>query len=310
MPGQLFTQPKPESCPSVSVATASVSTSATTNETWKFLNSLTLDNQPKATLVNLFPSSGVQASAAAAPSTYTSTSSATAAASASSLAPAASHTDYPTVNMADLPGLAFGAFSSNQGMLGGVNQDPSSSSFGVTSVVQSSQFKVEEELELGEELEFPSFSEERSGLDSINIEDFQSLLAEASQHPAGIIGVGVAGAQQASSCHMPSTMPCGDGGCGGTTMVNLASQVESAIGHHMGNGGIGISNAPSSGAPSATLMDYPESLAMLLHSNDYSAGTGSPMGSHGPNLDLDMMDSTDEERIMSIFPGFMSTNPT
>ncbi|KAL2079089.1 hypothetical protein ACEWY4_024833 [Coilia grayii] len=302
-PGQLFTQPKPEASTSSS-SSVSVSASAS-NDPWKFLNSLTLDNQPKATLVaNLFPT---QAPATAPSATAPSTSQ-----------------DYPTVNMADLHGFSFSAFNSTQDVGGtnaagrsngaeqsgsgatvagvisaavaaAANQEAQAQAFG--SGVQASQFKVEAALGDEDLPEFPSFSDQQASgtLESINIDEFQTLLAEAT----GMVGA------QPSSCQMTSGTGMTSGAnmtCGGA-VTNLVSQVESAVGNHTGNG-----------PATATFMEYPASLASLLQ-NDYSTGSPGMAANAGPvSLDLDM-DSIDEDRLMSIFncgtqPTFLSGNPT
>uniref|UniRef100_A0A8C7MNP6 V-rel avian reticuloendotheliosis viral oncogene homolog A n=1 Tax=Oncorhynchus kisutch TaxID=8019 RepID=A0A8C7MNP6_ONCKI len=94
-PGKLFqTQPKAEA-------------SSTAAETWKFLNSLTLDSQPKA-----------------------------------SAATAASSQAFSTVNLLDFNGFAFHNFACPQEPVSAAPTPEPTSTFGV----QGSQFKVDEEL--------------------------------------------------------------------------------------------------------------------------------------------------------------------
>lgn len=85
VPGQLFL-PKTE---------AASATTTVPNDTWKFLTSLTLDNQPKATPVKYFTTE-------VPPSLST------------SLVPSSTAQDYPTVNLADLRDLTFGGFPTAQ----------------------------------------------------------------------------------------------------------------------------------------------------------------------------------------------------
>lgn len=109
-------------------------------DTWKFLQSLTVDSQPKAVAVSSFTSQSV--------------------------APAGLTQDFPTVNLSDLHDFSnFNApepmnTPSAVGNAGGVSQDMQNT-IGV--------FRVDDELP-----EFPSFSEvQNTDVDNINIEDFQ-----------------------------------------------------------------------------------------------------------------------------------------
>lgn len=134
-PGQLFTQPAQSSLkmePATSVA-----------DTWKFLQSLTVDSQPKAVAVSSFTSQSV--------------------------APAGLTQDFPTVNLSDLHDFTLNNFIAPEqintagavGNAGGVSQDMQNALGGA--------FRVDDELP-----EFPSFSEvQNSDVDNINIEDFQ-----------------------------------------------------------------------------------------------------------------------------------------
>ncbi|KAK6278338.1 hypothetical protein J4Q44_G00391470 [Coregonus suidteri] len=177
-PGQLFqTQPKAEA-------------SSTTAETWKFLNSLTLDSHPKATPVASF-TTNPQASAAT---------------SSSSSAQA-----FSTVNLSDLHGFAFSTFACPQEPVSAAATPEPTSTFGV----QGSQFKVDEELP-----EFPSFSEvQPSGtLDSINVDDFQALLGQSGLAGEGPGSSGPSAPQ--APCQLPSTISCG-----GSTWMNYPNSI-------------------------------------------------------------------------------------
>ncbi|XP_055756598.1 transcription factor p65-like [Salvelinus fontinalis] len=188
-PGQLFqTQPKAEA--------------STTAETWKFLNSLTLDSQPKATPVASF-TTNPQASAAT----------------------AASSQAFPTVNLSDLQGFSFHTFVCPQEPVSAAATPEPTSSFGV----QGSQFKVDEELP-----EFPSFSEAQPAgtLDSINIDDFQAMLGQSCLAGEGPKS-SEASAPQAP-CHLPSTNNVAQNqadlanhhiSCGSSTWMNYPNSI-------------------------------------------------------------------------------------
>lgn len=142
-PGQLFTQPAQSSLkiePATSVA-----------DTWKFLQSLTVDSEPKAVAVSSFTSQ--------------------------SIAPASLTQDFPTVNLSDLHDYTLNSFIASEqinpagavGNTGGVSQDMQNALGGAFRVDDT--FRVDDELP-----EFPSFSEvQNSDVDSINIniDDFQ-----------------------------------------------------------------------------------------------------------------------------------------
>lgn len=112
-------------------------------DTWKFLQSLTVDSQPKAVAVSSFTSQSV--------------------------APTGLTQDFPTVNLSDLHDFTLNNFIAPEqintagavGNAGGVSQDMQNALGGA--------FRVDDELP-----EFPSFSEvQNSDVDNINIEDFQ-----------------------------------------------------------------------------------------------------------------------------------------
>ncbi|XP_059361732.1 transcription factor p65 [Carassius carassius] len=130
-PGQLFSASAPSS----------------SSDTWKFLQSLTVDSQPKA-----------------ASSSFTS----------QSAAPSVLTQDFPTVNLSDLHD--FNSFMSHDQMSAPAAAEPVQSTAAPDSF-SSGPFRVEADDELPE---FPSFSEVHgSDVDNINIEDFQALLVQS-----------------------------------------------------------------------------------------------------------------------------------
>lgn len=156
-PGQLFTvQPKVESSPSTSAATS--------NHTWRIMESLNLGPQSKATAVPSFP--GVQTPASSSSS-----------AASSSNATSALNQDFSTVNLSDLheffPNMAQEAASSQ----GNTASSQASSSF----TLQASQFRVEPPIAEDDIPEFPSFPEPQATgtLDNIDMGDFEDLLNPA-----------------------------------------------------------------------------------------------------------------------------------
>ncbi|XP_067117964.1 transcription factor p65 isoform X1 [Osmerus mordax] len=127
-PGHLFSN-QPEVAP------------ATTNQTWNFLSSLTLDSQPKATPVSSY-STQVRASAAEASTTQA----------------------YPTVNFLDIPGFSFCTFPSEPQ----VNMPQKGPSVGDNPELR---FDAEDLCE------FPSFDVGSQGnLESLNMDDVRALL--------------------------------------------------------------------------------------------------------------------------------------
>ncbi|KAL0970400.1 hypothetical protein UPYG_G00241420 [Umbra pygmaea] len=195
--GQLFqSQPKVE---------ATSSTGSTTAETWKFLNSLTLDSQPKATPVSSF--NNIQAP------TVTALSSSSQA--------------FPTVNLSDLHGFTFPNYSSSQeSASAAAGPEPAS-----TSGAQGSQFRVEPE----DDDEFPSFSETQNNsgtLDSLNLEDFQALLFPCRLPTNNNV---------ASSAGQIHADPVSHNSCVGSTWMNYPNSIanllqsEGMIEHSHGN---------------------------------------------------------------------------
>ncbi|KAM3857838.1 transcription factor p65 [Diretmus argenteus] len=143
-PGQLFVQPKVEASPSVSTTT--------TNQTWKFMEGLTLDPPSKATLVSSYTLSQVSASSTA-------------------------NQDYSTVNLSDLHDFSFPTFPLT------APQEPAASQGSTASLQhsfthQSSQFRVDAALMDEDIPEFPSFSEAQATgtLDSLIMDDFEDLM--------------------------------------------------------------------------------------------------------------------------------------
>uniref|UniRef100_A0A4W5Q732 V-rel avian reticuloendotheliosis viral oncogene homolog A n=1 Tax=Hucho hucho TaxID=62062 RepID=A0A4W5Q732_9TELE len=210
-PGQLFqTQPKAE--PS----------SSNPAETWKFLNSLTLDSQHKATPVARF-TTNPQAQASAATSQA-----------------------FPTVNLSDLHGFTFSTFASPQEPVSAAATPEPTSTFGV----QDSQFRVDGPM-VDEELpEFPSFSEvHQSGtLDNINIDDFQAMLVQS-----GLAGEGPGNSRAPVSqapCHLPAINPVVNNSCGGSTWMNYPNSIVNLL-HSEGM----IDSSPGNSSQPAVLDD-------------------------------------------------------
>lgn len=256
---------------------AASTTASVSNDTWKFLPSLTLDNQPKATPVNLFTSQ--------APVSTTT-------------GPGVSSTaqDYPTVNLADLHGLTFGGFPTAQdsGLVNAAsrsNRETSNAAVGSQSHQASMAPDPAQDFTYSDEdlPEFPSFSDQQSSgnLDNI-LDEFQTLLAQTNE--TAITAATVIGAQ-ASGCQLTSSIPCS------TAATNMAHPVA----NHMGND-----------STTTTLMNYPASLANLLHSD---CSISSPNVPQIP-ISLDDMDmnSIDDDRLMSILncnqAGFLEGHPT
>ncbi|XP_073330566.1 transcription factor p65 isoform X2 [Pagrus major] len=146
--GQLFSvQPKVEASPSISAAT--------TNQTWRIMETLNLGPQPKATPVPSFMMSQT-------------------ASSSSSATPSTVNQEYSTVNLSDLNEF-FPNISST------IAQEPAASQGSTASSQTSSsftQFRVDAPLVDDDIPEFPSFSEAQAQgtLDNLNMDDFEDLL--------------------------------------------------------------------------------------------------------------------------------------
>lgn len=175
-PSQLFSvQPKVEASPSIS--------SATTNQTWRIMESLSLGSQPKATPVPNFTMSQ-------APSSCSSTTTSTA------------NQDYSTVNLSDLheffPNISSGIAQEQAASQASTAPSQATSSF----TLQGSQFRVDAPLVDDDIPEFPSFSEAREcNLESLNMDDFEDLLSPPLMNESG--GNGTSMSAQAS-CQQPA----------------------------------------------------------------------------------------------------------
>ncbi|XP_068164034.1 LOW QUALITY PROTEIN: transcription factor p65 [Antennarius striatus] len=152
-PSQLFSvQPKVEAAPSIC--------DATTTQTWRIMETLTL-NQPKATPVSNFSVGQVPTSSATPSSTTTRT----------------VNQDFSTVSLTDLhkyfPNISSTMSQEQVSQVSTASPQPSSSF-----PHQSSQFRVDAPLVDDDIPEFPSFSEAQAQgtLDSLNMDDFDDLL--------------------------------------------------------------------------------------------------------------------------------------
>ncbi|XP_075943186.1 transcription factor p65 isoform X1 [Anarhichas minor] len=152
-PGQVFSvQPKVE----VSIS------AATTNQTWRIMESLNLGPQPKATPVPTFTPCS---------STITST----------------ANQDFSTVNLSDLHQF-FPNLSSAMAQETAASQGSSASSqTGIPFTLPGSQFRVDAPLADDDIPEFPSFSEAQGQgvLDNLNMDDFEDLLNPALMNESG-----------------------------------------------------------------------------------------------------------------------------
>ncbi|KAM4611935.1 transcription factor p65 isoform 2-T2 [Polymixia lowei] len=148
-PGQLFSvQPKVEAPPTVSTTT--------TSQTWEFMETLTLESQPKATPVSNYSLNQASASSTS-----------------------AANQDYSTVNLSDLPDFAFPTFSSTAAHEPAASQGTTASSQTSSSfTLQGSQFRADAPLVEDDIPEFPSFSETQATgtLESLIMDDFEELL--------------------------------------------------------------------------------------------------------------------------------------
>ncbi|KAJ8405402.1 hypothetical protein AAFF_G00318750 [Aldrovandia affinis] len=258
-PGQLFfSQPKVETVP--------------TSDTWQFLNSITLESQPKATPV-------------------TSLSGPTPA------PPTAPLQDYRTVNLSDLYGFSFPACSSAQatgsgvgggagivdgggcgGVGAGVPEAVTPSEPGTSFAVLGSRFRTDHVL-CDEELpEFPSLIDGHASgtLDSINTEEFQALLGQSGL-AGGATGAGVGLGNPGGACTLPPSSV--------SSSTTLNPPDLSASNHLCGG----------------TWMNYPNSILSLLQIDSMMEGPVATPPSLPVGLDdLDGLSSMDEDRLMSI----------
>ncbi|XP_015227150.1 PREDICTED: transcription factor p65 isoform X1 [Cyprinodon variegatus] len=187
--------------------------------------------------------------------------------------------DYSTVNLSDLHEF-FPNISSTMAQESAAPQGAPSQTGG-SFPLQEQQFRVEAPLADDDIPEFPSFSDAQvpGTLDSLNMDDFEDLLNPA---PA---------TSMLSSSH--------HGGLSGSAQSSAASQ----------NPSDSVSN------PGSTYMNYPNSIANLLRSEDMIVLASN--NNQQPTVldDLDVLMSADEERLISIFnsgsqPGFVSGHPT
>lgn len=257
-PGQLFSvQPKVESSPS--------SSAATTNQTWRIMESLNLGPQSKATAVPSFP--GVQTQAA-----VSSSSSSSAASTANTTS--ALNQDFSTVNYSDLheffPNISSVMAQEAASSQGSTASSQASSSF----TLQGSQFRVEPPIVEDDIPEFPSFPEPQATgtLDNIDMGDFEDLL-----NPALIAD-------------------CGNG-------ASMLGQLSCQQGVPPGSAGAAAANSSSdpTGNPGSTWMNYPNSIVNLLQNEAMIEPL--PNSNHRPQVldEFDELMSADEDRLISIF---------
>ncbi|KAI1898514.1 hypothetical protein AGOR_G00073140 [Albula goreensis] len=265
-PGQLFSpQPKAETVP--------------TSETWQFLNSLTLESQPKATPVTTLSAPG--------PSSATAT---------------ALSQDYHTVNLTDLYGFNFPAVSSTQDTSSGFRDGSStidgdgckgagvgvgvpeaaaaSSEPGILFGVLGERFRTDHVLGDEELTDFPSVTDGHiSGtLDSINTEEFQALL----------------GQNELAKDKVGSKASLGNTG-GACSLLPSSSPSCSTAQNHTD-----LSSSNHNGV--RTWMNYPNSILSLLQDEGMIDG---PVASpHSLSIvvpdDLDDLSCMDDDRLMSI----------
>ncbi|KAK1890113.1 Transcription factor p65 [Dissostichus eleginoides] len=228
-PGQLFSvQPKMEPV-----------SAATTNQTWKIMESLRLGSQPKATPVPNFTMSQAPSS------TTTST----------------ANQDYSTVNLADLheffPNISSAMAQETAASQAGASSSQSSSSF----TLQGSQYRVDPPLVDDDIPEFPSFSEAQPPgvLDNLNMDDFEDLLNPNLMNEGGNVPVMLASAsascQQAhsssSAAHAAASQNTSDpAGLPGSTWMNYPNSIV----HLLQNEGM-IDMSSNNGNHRSTVLD-------------------------------------------------------
>lgn len=179
-PGQHFTPPlKVESSPSISAAT--------TNQTWRIMESLSLGTQPKATPVPNFTMSQPQVSSSS---------------SSSAATTSTTNQDFSTVNLSDLhkffPNISSSIAQEQAASQGSSAPSQSSSSFNL----QGSQFPVDSPLLDDDIPTFPSFDEvqARGTLDSLNMDEFEDLLNPPLMGDSGNCVVLGSGQQAVPTC--------------------------------------------------------------------------------------------------------------
>ncbi|XP_028998960.1 transcription factor p65 isoform X2 [Betta splendens] len=177
-PGQLFSvQAKSE---------------ATTNQTWKIMESLNLGPQPKAAPVPTYTMGQVPLSSSAS-------------STSSSTTTTAANQDYPTINLPDLHEF-FPAMSSSMAQVSAPTQANAVPSQASSSFNQGSQFRSDAQLGDDDIPEFPSFSEAQApvALDSLNMDDFVDLLNPRLMSESGNGAVALTQGQQTGP-HSSST---------------------------------------------------------------------------------------------------------
>uniref|UniRef100_A0A3Q2Q1X3 V-rel avian reticuloendotheliosis viral oncogene homolog A n=2 Tax=Fundulus heteroclitus TaxID=8078 RepID=A0A3Q2Q1X3_FUNHE len=198
--------------------------------------------------------------------------------------------DYSTVNLSDLheffPNISSAMSQESAAPQG--NPAPPSQRDAISFPMQDPQFRVDHSLVDDEIPEFPSFSDAHvpGTLDSLNMEDFADLLNPRLMNEGG----------PGASMLTPSQQ---GGPSGSAGQSSAASQ-----------------NAPEpANNPGSTYMNYPNSIANLLRSEDMIVL--SPGNNQQPTVldDFDVLMSGDEERFISIFnsgnqAGFVSGHPT
>lgn len=195
-PGQLFAAPaqtsrKPE--PPTS-----------TGDAWKFLQSLTVDPQPKAAPANTFTSH--------------------------STAPAGLAQDFSTVNLSDLNDFTLTNFITSDQMSAPVAAEPVQSAAATVSqevhnMFATGPFRVDGDDELPE---FPSFSEvQGSDVDNINIEDFQALLVQSGL--PGEAGLGMGKPACHGSAASDAQEPAADHAGNGSTWMSFPPSIANLI---------------------------------------------------------------------------------
>lgn len=207
-----------------------------------------------------------------------------------SAAPAASVAqDFRTVNLSDLHDNIFSTFSSFSPAVpdqsdSGSRRDGTGANAVGTAVAPETQTPFATPIGLIDEHEipeFPSFSENQSSdMEHINTDEFQALLGQS--------GLPGDGASAASVCHANAA--------GNMAVDNiLGSNGAEQVARNVGNGN--------------WMMSFPPSIVNLLQ-NEQMTDTGLPSTSAPPlGLDeMDMLNSMDEDRLMSILNSSSQAN--
>ncbi|KAI4900876.1 hypothetical protein NFI96_019640, partial [Prochilodus magdalenae] len=205
--------------------------------------------------------------------------------------------DFHTVNLSDLHDFSFNPFpqSTTEQVDTSARRDGPGSNVAGATVAQDIQnnfstqtgatFREEPQLDDTELPEFPSFSDAHTpDMDNINVDEFQALLGQSVLAGEGPSGIG--NSASASSTAIAAT-------------DNVASSGSNQVGNNAGN------NA-------TTWMSFPPSIVSLLQSEQMANADST---GHVGFDDMDMLNSMDEDRLMSIFNsgtqvGFLSGHPT